>query len=129
MQVPALDSEIEVTLYDPMAARMIPPREPLRNYRGRVVASYRWLTDREFCMTGDDAWPVRVINLGNVVRMEFQSGSGTEVNTTVKTWEVRGSAGNRYLVTRDSAGWSCDCKGFQFRRNCRHVTEVSQSST
>ena len=129
MQRPQPGSVIEVELEYAMDRRMIPPRTEPRILRGEVLKSYRWLTDREFCLTGDDTWPVRVINLGNVVRMRFESGSGTEVNTAVRTWEVTGSGGNRYLVTRDAAGWSCDCKGFQFRRNCRHVTEVSSQTT
>ena len=129
MQRPQPGSVVEIEIEYAMDRRMIPPRTEPRVLRGEVLKSYRWLTDREFCLSGDDAWPVRVINLGNVVRMEFQSGSGTEVNTQAQTWEVTGSAGNRYLVTRDSSGWSCDCKGFQFRRNCRHVTEISSKQT
>jgi hypothetical protein len=119
---------IEIELEYAMDRNMIPPRTEPHRLRGEVLKSYRWLTDREFCLTGDDQWPIRVINLGNVVSMRFESGSGTEVNTAVQTWEVTGSAGNRYLVTRDTSGWSCDCKGFQFRRNCRHITEVSAAN-
>jgi hypothetical protein len=128
MQRPQPGSVIEVELEYAMDRRMIPPRTERKVYRGEVLKSYRWLTDREFCMTGDDSWPIRVINLGNVVRLEFESGSGTDVATTAQTWEVTGSRGDRYLVTRDSAGWSCDCKGFQFRRNCRHVADISAAN-
>jgi hypothetical protein len=125
MQRPQPGSVIEVEVEYAMDRRMIPPQSGRHVYRGEVLKSYRWLTDREFCLSGDERWPIRVINLGNVVRMEFESGSGSAVNTTARTWEVTGSGGNRYLVTRDSAGWTCDCKGFQFRRNCRHVAEIS----
>ena len=125
MQRPQPGSVIEVEVEYTMDRNMIPPQSGRHVYRGEVLKSYRWLTDREFCLSGDDQWPIRVINLGNVVRMEFESGSSSAVNTTARTWEVTGSGGNRYLVTRDSAGWSCDCKGFQFRRNCRHVAEIS----
>jgi len=128
MQRPQPGSVIEIEIEYAMDRNMIPPRTEPRRLRGEVLKSYRWLTDREFCLSGDAAWPIRVINLGNVVRLEYISGSGTEVNTAVQTWEVRGSAGNRYLVTRDATGWSCDCKGFQFRRNCRHITEVSAAN-
>ena len=128
MQRPQPGSVIEIEIEYAMDRNMIPPRTEPRRLRGEVLKSYRWLTDREFCLSGDAAWPIRVINLGNVVRLEYISGSGTEVNTAVRSWEVRGSAGNRYLVTRDATGWSCDCKGFQFRRNCRHITEVSAAN-
>jgi hypothetical protein len=122
---PEPGSVIEVELEYATNRNMIPPRPSRQVYRGEVIKSHKWLTDREFCITGDAKWPVRVINLGHVVRLEFQSGSGTAVDTKVRTWEVTGSRGDRYLVRRDSAGWSCDCKGFQFRRNCRHVAEIS----
>lgn len=125
MQVPALDSEIEVTLHDPMAARMIPPREPLRSYRGRVVASYRWLTDREFCITGDQQWPIRVIDVSRVKDLRIITGSARTVETQNRTWQVSGSRGSVYTVSRDHRGWTCTCAGFQFRKNCRHIAEKS----
>jgi frataxin-like iron-binding protein CyaY len=128
MQRPQPGSVIEVELEYAMDRNMIPPRTGRKVYRGEVLKSYRWLTDREFCMSGDDSWPIRVINLGNVVRMEFESGSGIQLNTQARVWEVTGSGGNRYLVSRDSQGWSCDCRGFQFRRNCRHITEISSQA-
>ena len=45
-----------------------------------------------------------------------------------ETWEVLGSKGNRYTVSRDSGRWSCTCPGHGFRGRCRHVDEVSASS-
>jgi hypothetical protein len=44
-----------------------------------------------------------------------------------ETWEVEGSKGNRYTVSRDSGRWSCTCPGHGFRGRCRHVDEVSAS--
>jgi len=127
MKRPNPGSVVEIETRDIFGPRMIPPQASVRRYIGTVIKSYKWLTDREFCITGDDAWPVRVINLGNVVRMDFISGDGHDVDTTNRTWEVVGSRGDRYLVTRDGSGWSCDCKGFQFRRSCRHIKEASEN--
>ena len=123
MNRPQPGSVIEVELYNRFAKAMIPPAPDPRVYRGQVLKSYKWLTDREFCMSGDDAWPTRVINLGNVVRLDIESGSAVAIDTSTQTWEVQGSRGDRYLVTRDSQGWSCDCKGFQFRKTCKHITD------
>jgi hypothetical protein len=44
-----------------------------------------------------------------------------------ETWEVLGSKGNRYTVSRDAGRWSCTCAGHGFRGRCRHVHEVSTS--
>ena len=118
-------SVIEIEVMDIFGPRMIPPHPESRRYTGTVVKIHKWLTDREFCMTGDEAWPIRVINLGMVRDMRILEGTGTDVDSSVQTWEVKGSRGDRYLVTRDAAGWTCDCKGFQFRKNCRHITEIS----
>ena len=42
----------------------------------------------------------------------------------VEYWEVKGTK-NMYLVTRDTSGkMNCECKGFMFRKKCRHVTEI-----
>lgn len=127
MQRPQPGSVIEVEVEFAMNARMIPPQPTQQVLRGEVLPSDRWLTDREFCLSGDATWPVRIINLNHVTRLDIQSGSAITVATEAKTWQVSGSGGNRYLVRRDSQGWSCDCKGFQFRRNCRHVTELSEA--
>jgi hypothetical protein len=118
---PDVGSMIEVTVTDPFAGRMIPPQPDTRQYQGCVVKSDRWLTDQEFAMTGDARYPVRVINLRWVRDIDYQSGQGSTVDNSVKTWEVTGSRGDRYLVTRNSSGYTCDCKGFQFRGSCRHV--------
>lgn len=125
---PEPGSIVEVEIHNPFAARMIPPQPTQTVYKGQVLKSYRWLTDREFCMEGDASWPIRVINLGSVVRIDFESGSGTTIDTQSQSWEVVGSRGDRYLVTRDSSGWSCDCKGFQFRKSCRHISKLHDSA-
>lgn len=40
------------------------------------------------------------------------------------TWKVPNSKGNgHYNVSFSSAGWSCTCTGFGFRRRCRHIDE------
>jgi hypothetical protein len=44
-------------------------------------------------------------------------------------WRMTGSNGNHYTVTWDpyQRKYSCNCKGHMFRKNCRHVTELSNS--
>ena len=124
---PDVGSYVEVIVIDPFASRMIPPQSDTRRYQGRVVKSDRWLTDQEFAMTGDHAYPIRVINLRHVRDIVYETGQGTNIDDTGRIWEITGSRGDRYLVTRDARGYSCDCKGFQFRKSCRHITEVHGS--
>ncbi len=128
VQIPAVNSQVRVRVRDTFAPRMIPPGPDHREYQGRVLASYRWLTDREFCLEGDESWPVRVINIDSVIDMELLSGTVRDVDVSVQSWTVEGSRGNKYQVTRDHRGWTCTCSGFQFRRRCRHVSELGEEN-
>ena len=38
--------------------------------------------------------------------------------------EIQGS-NSIYIVTRDKTGRiNCECKGFQFRKRCKHILEI-----
>ncbi len=44
-------------------------------------------------------------------------------------WRVDGSKGSQYTVEWNpySKNYSCNCKGYMFRKKCRHITELSNS--
>ena len=126
IQVPSVDSRVRIRVRNTFAPNMIPPGPDSREYQGQVLKSYRWLTDRQFCLEGDADWPIRVINIDSVIDMEVLSGQLHDVDVSTESWDVAGSRGNKYQVTRDQRGWTCTCTGFQFRRQCRHVTELSE---
>ena len=45
----------------------------------------------------------------------------------LKVFTVTGSTGNRYKVsTGGRFGTTCSCKGYQFRRSCRHINEIER---
>ena len=122
--VPNPGSFVEIEVNDPLARGHIPPGPDIRRLKGEVLPSYRWLTDREFCLTGDERWPVRVINLNMVRSIKIVSGSSRQVATQNQTFRIKGSRGDVYMVTRSPAGWHCQCRGFEFRGRCRHITEA-----
>lgn len=126
--LPQVGAEVRVQVRNPFAARQIPPQPEITEYAGRVLDPYRWLTDREFCMTGDEAWPIRVMNLALIEDIEFVSGTGQEIDTTAQSWQVSGSRGNTYTVNRTRSTWTCTCPGFQFRKSCRHISELRDSA-
>ena len=126
IQIPMPGSEVEFDLIDHIGPKMIPPRPGTKSFRGEVLPSYRWLTDREFCVSGDDAWPVRVINVSNIRNLRITSGRSHSVNTSTQTYTIAGSKGASYCVTRSAAGWHCQCKGFEFRGRCRHIEEAQK---
>lgn len=84
--------------------------------------------------TGNPDFPAAAIPLRLVVDMVDLDTMATvpkqEVKETPVLIEVSipGSKGEIYVVTRDSRGiWACTCKGFGFRRSCRHVKEVAET--
>ena len=125
MRVPTVGSVIKIRTRYSQGPRMIPPQPDHHLYEGKVLPPYKWLNDRQFCMSGDNDWPIRVITMEFVEDIIILNGSFKDINTGVKTFEVAGSKGNKYIVTSNNSGWNCTCPGFQFRRQCKHVSELS----
>jgi hypothetical protein len=42
----------------------------------------------------------------------------------IRTIEVKGSKGNTYKVTNNGTKWKCECRGFQFRQDCKHIQSL-----
>lgn len=125
MKVPVVGSKIKVRVKYWQGPRMIPPQPGYHEYEGEVLQPHKWLSDREFCITGNAQWPVRVISMDLVDEIQMIKGQFKDLNTQDKVFKVKGSKGNTYVVTRNSKGWNCTCPGFSFRRQCKHVTEMS----
>jgi hypothetical protein len=124
MKIPKVGSKIKVRTTYKQGAAMFPPRDTYRQYEGEVLPSHKWLSDREFCMSGDARWPIRVINMNAVEQLDLISGGFIEINNKPKTVVVKGSKGATYTVSNSGKGWNCTCTGFQFRKKCKHILEV-----
>jgi hypothetical protein len=73
--------------------------------------------------------PVRIreIPLNRITNLEYADGRAATKETVdidTRTWSVEGSRGSRYTVIRTRSSWTCTCSGFQFRKSCRHITEL-----
>lgn len=44
----------------------------------------------------------------------------------LREWKIASSKKGKFYTVRDTASGrrTCDCTGFHYRRNCRHLTEV-----
>ena len=99
-------------------------------HTGKVVVSDEIDEPGTFRLfTGQKHWPVSTIALNRVVALIYLDGTEAaqhevKVAETVETWAVEGSKGDIYQVTRNDELWSCDCKGFGFRRTCKHITNT-----
>jgi len=77
--------------------------------------------------TGNEFYPVSEFNAKSerIVKIEYITGSSTQISTETKAWKIQ-SKGKVYLVTRIAGKFNCSCKGFEFRRDCKHVGAVGK---
>ena len=47
---------------------------------------------------------------------------------SAQTWKFTGSKGDVYTVEQVDHGHVCSCPGFQFRGQCRHITEIMEKA-
>ena len=47
-----------------------------------------------------------------------------EESQDTKSVQVRGSKGQKYTITKTGTTWKCECRGFQFRRDCKHIQNL-----
>lgn len=76
--------------------------------------------------------PVRIreIPLHRVTDIKYADGSAAIkelAKDDTRTWVVEGSRGSRYTVVRSKHIWTCTCPGYQFRKTCKHVTELKNA--
>lgn len=101
-------------------------------YTGELVDAPKWHPNAVCITTGDLSFPVRTIDRDRVLSITgavlppVKSTKKTAKNKT-KTFSVEGSKGKKYTVTLDGNQASCTCPGFQFRKTCKHVTEILKS--
>lgn len=124
MNIPSVGSIVRVRIENMQGPAMIPPQPDYIEFEGKVVPSFKWLTDQQFCLSGDSVIPVRAMDMATIRNIELLSGTFNKVNTKPEVIEVAGSKGEVYFVTRTGKGLTCSCKGFQFRRACKHIVEV-----
>jgi hypothetical protein len=102
-----------------------------RTYQGQVVKSASYDDPLSFRMTtGDPSYPIRVVPLENVTKLENSDGTSVSKTETKKVevtaWEVKSDSrkGGTYTVTREGSHFSCTCLGFTYRKSCRHTIAI-----
>lgn len=108
------------------------PRVNKTTITGIVEKATRFTPPNFVRIVTDFDSPVRIreIPLDRVTKLEYADGRSAakeSVNTDTCTWSVEGSRGSCYTVIRTRSTWTCTCPGFQFRKTCRHITELKNA--
>lgn len=93
-------------------------------YVGTVGSAHKLLAQNSFVLNTPHTpeFSRREINLAYVFHLEYLDGTkATSKSTVDKTWTVKGSKGDIYIVARSNNELKCNCVGFQFRRKCKHI--------
>ena len=94
---------------------------------GKLLNTIKWLTPDEIAVTNPNhPNGFSIIHKKNIVSMVNSAGktAAVKLDDDYRQWTVKGSKGNEYLVIRQKGSYTCNCPGFQFRKNCRHIVEV-----
>ena len=107
---------------------------PEFNYFEGTILYEKWFKPGEVGLTTDQVhFPFRVLQMERIVeingkRSKFSAKSlSTSKDGQQRTITIKGSTGSLYEVQIGGKwGPSCSCKGYQFRRSCRHIVEAEK---
>lgn len=89
-----------------------------------VLPPQSWTPSGSFCIPAENEPFIkfRTIAIKNVTGLVIHEGSEADSEHGTIVVPVAGSNDNVYsVVVTDGVAKSCDCKGFQYRGNCRHM--------
>jgi hypothetical protein len=90
---------------------------------GELLVNPKHVADDCITLSRNDFIPYRVIPKRDIISMDGEPAVTEPSTKSTQTWNVSGSKGNPYIVTRSHNHWSCTCSGFSFRRDCKHIRE------
>jgi hypothetical protein len=106
-------------------------RPAIDELEGKIMSSPDWVPEHSFCMTGSRWVPMRVIRWSDVVSIT-QNGRtekvalSAEVTAKPQEWQIAGSRGTTYTVSKIRGNWRCNCVAGQFNRACKHVAQAQK---
>ena len=122
--VPTVGSTITVsTYYDSKVIGRAEAENTTTYENVPVLPPQSWTPSGSFCIPAENEPFIkfRTIAISKVVDLTIHEGSEADSKHGTIVVPVAGSNDNIYsVVVTDGVAISCDCKGFQYRRNCRH---------
>lgn len=126
MLKPKIGSVVEVTTKHRNYYHNATDEWKYNHYKGVVVSSQPWHTPTSFALkTGNEHFPISIIELANVTDIKYIKGSGEEIDVRDKEWRVSSARDPKkfYTVKLKNGKWSCNCDGYMYRKSCRHISE------
>lgn len=98
---------------------------PTETFKGTVIAKQKWQKDDVINLSADfgkagfrQIYISRILKIQNgpsITKMEPRK------NQPPKSWTVKGSKGDSYLINEINGRRICSCVGFTFHKTCRHI--------
>jgi hypothetical protein len=121
MNIPAINSQVVVTVRYRDIYYFAEKPYKLVTLTGKVVKSQKWVKADSFSLeTTDKEYPVKIIPVSWVTDVKIISGKVDTVNV----YNVVGSKGDKYTVTKSADQYSCTCVGFKFAAKCKHIQSI-----
>jgi len=110
----------------PMRDRYAPGvvRDEFNYYTGTIVYEKWYKPNQVGLTTGQDWFPVRVVERHRIVEVNDLPVDYTEPASDRIEKKVQGSKGNEYTVVKEHGKSSCTCPGFTYRGQCKHLMEL-----
>jgi len=128
---PKIGSKIAITFAFPSYVLGYESQSVSTQLTGTVLQEIKHTPPNCVCLLVTDSdVAIREIPMERVTALEYLDGSQAElesVKNNIEEWQVDGSRGSVYNVIRNQSRWTCSCPGFQFRKNCRHITELKNA--
>jgi len=99
-------------------------RDEFNYYTGTVVYEKWYKPNQVGLTTGQDWFPVRVVERHRIVEVNDLPVDYTEPASDRIEKKVQGSKGNEYTVVKEYGKSTCTCPGFTFRGQCKHLLEL-----
>lgn len=130
MEIPAIGTRVSITT-DWSDKIMAIPWPKTSTIRGVIVESNDWddkdtvklMRDPDTVVPG--ASRESVIYFKRILNLEvLEKGDAPPPPSNVKYFEVTGSKGDLYTVTKTGEKWSCNCQAGNRGITCRHIKEA-----
>lgn len=94
---------------------------------GEVVPNFKWLGQDYICVRRDNSTFVSSIPIKNIVLVNDYVPVKTKSINTAGYYKVKSLKSNSvYTVTREGGNFTCECKGFTYRHDCKHVQLIKR---